>query len=179
MNYYITSDGELYHYGVIGMKWGVRRKLRKSSDFQDSKKAVKASHKKYWDSEADYDESVRKAASEFDKKRPYDPNATQSETLEWNIDRYVHVLNKSHSAKQKRDSSRDQYRKTLNEITDRYRDTLVGDLKMSDRQRKRIDRLIRDELVKDIWKDDKYEKDTVSYDKMRKEYDRVHNDRQK
>lgn len=24
-NYILTSDGELYHYGVPGMKWGVRR----------------------------------------------------------------------------------------------------------------------------------------------------------
>ena len=25
MNNYVYKDGELYHYGVPGMKWGVRR----------------------------------------------------------------------------------------------------------------------------------------------------------
>lgn len=28
-NYVITDDGELYHYGVKGMKWGVRRATKK------------------------------------------------------------------------------------------------------------------------------------------------------
>lgn len=30
-DYIIASDGELYHYGVKGMKWGVRRKARKDA----------------------------------------------------------------------------------------------------------------------------------------------------
>lgn len=28
-NYYIAHDGELYHYGVKGMQWGVRRNLKR------------------------------------------------------------------------------------------------------------------------------------------------------
>lgn len=31
LNYILTSDGELYHYGVKGQKWGVRRAQKKAA----------------------------------------------------------------------------------------------------------------------------------------------------
>lgn len=147
------SEYELYHYGVKGMKWGVRRKLRKQTDFQDSKRKVKKSHQRYMDSENKLYETRWKAESQFDSKRPYIPNMTANQHLEWNVDRYVHVLNKTHDAAQNRDRARSEYRQILNDTVRKHSDVLVGDIKISDRQRQRIDRIIRDELVKDLFKD--------------------------
>lgn len=46
-DYILTPDGELYHYGVMGMKWGVRRNLKRlnSGDSAKSERAVKALNK--------------------------------------------------------------------------------------------------------------------------------------
>ena len=57
-NYILTNDGELKHYGVVGMKWGVRkdpakayfkahkklRKLEKNRDYWNSDKAMLSAH---------------------------------------------------------------------------------------------------------------------------------------
>ena len=147
------SDDELMHYGVPGMKWGVRRKLRKQSDFQDSKRKVKKSHQKYMDTENKLYETRWKAESQFDSKRPYNPNMTADQHLEWNVDRYVHVLNKTHKAAQNRDRAKSEYKQILNDTVRKHSDVLVKDVKISDSQRQRIDRVIRDELVKDLLKD--------------------------
>lgn len=39
-DYIVTNDGELKHYGVIGMKWGIRRAARKAT--ADVRKARRA-----------------------------------------------------------------------------------------------------------------------------------------
>lgn len=148
------AEYELYHYGVPGMKWGVRRKLRKSDSFQKSRKDVKSAHRKYWKAENDYADAVRKSGADFDKKRPYNPNASRSETLEREVDRYVHVLNKSHSAKQQRDTAKNQYKQFLDDVVKQHSDTLIRDVRVDEKQRQKIDRIVRDELVKGILSDD-------------------------
>lgn len=46
-DYIITTDDELYHYGVKGMRWGVRRNTKRlnSSDSKKREKAVAALEK--------------------------------------------------------------------------------------------------------------------------------------
>lgn len=41
-NYILTTNGELYHYGVPGMKWGVRKKLDLVTARQGTRNARKA-----------------------------------------------------------------------------------------------------------------------------------------
>ena len=43
--YIVTKDGELKHYGVVGMKWGIRRAARKAT--ADVRKARKAANREY------------------------------------------------------------------------------------------------------------------------------------
>jgi hypothetical protein len=48
-NYILTSDGELYHYGVKGQKWGVRRYQRKDGTLTPKGKKRLAKNEAYRD----------------------------------------------------------------------------------------------------------------------------------
>ena len=62
-NYIITSNGdfvredELYHYGVPGMKWGVRKKQYGESDISSNYKKAKAAYKT---AKKDYNDAFNK-----------------------------------------------------------------------------------------------------------------------
>lgn len=58
MSNYIYYNGELYHYGVPGMKWGVRHE----QDVADAKKRYKAAKQNYKVNGRHGDESVAKSA---------------------------------------------------------------------------------------------------------------------
>lgn len=61
-NYILTSNGELYHYGVAGMKWGVRKASYKSSANERlSRKALKYDKKS-----AVYTKRSEKAHNKYD-----------------------------------------------------------------------------------------------------------------
>lgn len=71
-DYIYTSDGELYHYGVIGMKWGVRRALYKTKQNKRlANKAAKYDKKKeqlYKKSEKVHSEKDLEAVNKAAKK---------------------------------------------------------------------------------------------------------------
>lgn len=77
--YILTSDGELYHYGVLGMKWGVRKASRYSSrnaDLErkalkyDKKAAVytKKSEKRHAEDDLDGSNRAATKAAKYNKK---------------------------------------------------------------------------------------------------------------
>lgn len=64
-NYIITTDGELKHYGVLGMKWGVRR--------GNSARAYEKASKKLRKLDRKADKAVEKA---YNKKEKADRKAS-------------------------------------------------------------------------------------------------------
>lgn len=58
MSEYIINNGELYHYGVKGMKWGVRRYRKKDGSL------TSAGKKRYNDTDSDQDSTKRKLSTE-------------------------------------------------------------------------------------------------------------------
>ena len=68
-NYIIGSDGELYHYGVKGMKWGVRKKYE-STGKRNSKKRYGSTKKE--------EQEMYSIMKQYRKKNPVD-----RETLEY------------------------------------------------------------------------------------------------
>lgn len=118
MSNYFINDGELYHYGVKGMKWGVR-KARPQTDLDRKRAAYKTAKKDYnksfskaynraaagyspfkkhrqandarWEDAANKAESLNKAKSEY-KKAKLDAPSRRTVRLEKAVKRQQEVV---------------------------------------------------------------------------------------
>ena len=84
-NYILTSDGELFHYGVKGMKWGVRRYQNKDGSLTPvGKKRIADRAGRYMEPDATFGSKGRRDAAS-----KYKADTVNGETLEL-AERYLY-----------------------------------------------------------------------------------------
>lgn len=102
-DYIITPDGELYHYGVKGMKWGHRKRPERSDlrkRYDSAKSAMRESYKKYSKS---FDEAYNKSISAYSPVRKHrENNAKRWETASKDAERYASARDKYKEVKKER-----------------------------------------------------------------------------
>ena len=94
-NYIITSNGdfvredELYHYGVPGMKWGVRKKQYGESDISSNYKKAKAAYKT---AKKDYNDAFNKYYN-----KSYQAYSLSKKKRAANDERFADAINKANT----------------------------------------------------------------------------------
>ena len=114
-NDYVITNGELYHYGVLGMKWGVRRGSASKAYAKASKKLSKM--------DAKINKSQRKANKKLAKaqRAAYGWSTRSAEKTKWKAGR----------AQYKTDKKMKKAAKWINKMEETFKDT---DVKMSKSQ---------------------------------------------
>ena len=132
-NYIITSNGdfiredELYHYGVPGMKWGVRKKQYGESDISSNYKKAKAAYKT---AKKDYNEAFNKYYN-----KSYQAYSLSKKKRAANDERFADAINKANTLTEAKKSyktakeARQQAIKSAKEIRQQAIKTTSEDLR--------------------------------------------------
>lgn len=146
MEHTIHED-HLQHYGVLGMKWGVRRNLRKQDGYKTAKKEVKRAHGKYLKAESNITKQRYKVYAKYEKR--YTPDEFDRKIEKRQV---KDVAKATAKAKIRRDVAANDYTQLVDDFVKEYGDRVVSDLKISDRQRRKVDAIIRSDITADVWR---------------------------
>ena len=121
-DYILTSNGELYHYGVLGMKWGVRRGNTAKAYEKASKKLAKLDAKVEKQRVKAEKKAIRADAA---TRRNRDKRVEQAKTSAANYRRRMDKANKWYKAMEKTFKNTDiSLTKSQQELGKRYAESL-------------------------------------------------------
>ena len=139
-NYFLTQNGELYHYGVKGMKWGVRRYRNDDGSLTDFGK--KRIAKKY---DKEISKVNRKLQKQYNSMYIHSYNKAANDMNNGEIEKFNANQRKKYGDNfANRDGYISDYSKLFNTRVAKYMDTSLNNFYKNDKNFQRSEKLINE-----------------------------------